>query len=105
MDGLEKDGFLEVMGQRIRSLRTADGRNISIQELAQRSALSPRFLSEIEAGRGNVSIARLVQIADALEQPLANLFPAVTNDNSLRGRVLKLLDNCKPKELEELYAC
>lgn len=104
MDEHEKDGFLEVMGQRIRSLRTADGRNISIQELAQRSAISPRFLSEIEAGRGNVSIARLAQIADALEQPLANLFPAVTNDNTLRGRVLKLLDNCKPKELEEWYA-
>ncbi len=100
----EKDGFLVAMGQRIRSLRTADGRNISIQEQDQRSAISPRFLSEIEAGRGNVSIARLAQIADELEQPLASLFPAVTNDNTLRGRVLKLLDNCKPKELEELYA-
>ncbi len=102
MDEHEKDGFLETMGQRIRSLRIEAGRNI--QELAQRSAISPRFLSEIEAGRGKVSIARLVQIAGALEQSLANLFPAVTNDNTLRGRVLKLLDNCKPKELEELYA-
>jgi len=104
VDEHEKDGFLVAMGRRIRSLRTAAGRNISIHELAQRSAISPRFLSEIEAGRGNVSIARLAQIAGALEQPLANLFPAVTNDNTLRGRVLKLLDNCKPKELEELYS-
>ena len=104
MNEHEKDGFLVAMGKRIRSLRTAPGRNISIQELAQRSAISPRFLSEIESGRGNISIARLAQIADALGQPLASLFPAPTDDTSLRGRVLKLLDNCQPDKLEELYS-
>ncbi len=102
MDEHEKDGFLEAMGRRIRSLRMMTGRNI--QELAQLSAISPRFLSEIEAGRGNVSIARLAQIAGALEQPLANLIPAATDDTSLRGRVVKLLDNCSPEKLEELSA-
>lgn len=104
MNEHEKDGFLVAMGQRIRSLRTAAGRNISIQQLAQRSAISPRFLSEIEAGRGNISIARLAQLAGALGQPLASLIPEATDDTSLRGRVLKLVDNCQPDKLEELYA-
>ncbi len=101
MEEREKDGFLETMGRRIRGLRMATGRNI--QEMAQLSAISPRFLSEIEAGRGNISIARLAQIAGALEQPLANLIPAANDDASLRGRVVKLLDNCPPEKLEELH--
>ena len=101
MEEREKDGFLETMGRRIRGLRMATGRNI--QEMAQLSAISPRFLSEIEAGRGNISIARLAQIAGALEQPLANLIPAANDDTSLRGRVVKLLDNCPPEKLEELH--
>ena len=47
--------------------------------------------------------ARLAQIAGALGQPLASLIPEATDDTSLRGRVLKLVDNCQPDKLEELY--
>jgi XRE family aerobic/anaerobic benzoate catabolism transcriptional regulator len=98
----EKDGFLKAMGLRIRALRAASGS--SIEQLARRSELSPRFLSEIEAGRGNVSIARLSQIARALEQPIQNLIPAAKDDISIRGRVWELLESCQPKDFEELHA-
>ena len=98
----EKDGFLKALGVRIRALRTASGS--SIEQLARRSELSPRFLSEIEAGRGNVSVARLSQIAHALEQPIQNLIPAAKDDISLGGRVWALLENCQSKDLEELHA-
>ena len=98
----EKNGFLKNLGQRIRSLRIAAG--WSIESLARRSELSPRFLSEIEAGRGNVSVARLSQLAHALEQPIQNLIPAAKDDISLRGRIWELLEGCQAKDLDELYA-
>ncbi len=97
-----KDGFLKSLGLRIRGLRLAAGG--SIEHLARRSELSPRFLSEIEAGRGNVSVARLSQIAHALEQPIQNLIPAAKDDISLRGRIWELLEHCAAKDLDELYA-
>jgi len=97
----EKDGFLKALGQRIRSLRGSAG--WSIEQLARKSELSPRFLSEIEAGRGNVSVARLSQIAHALEQPIHILIPAAKDDISLRGRIWELLDQCDAKDLDELY--
>lgn len=97
-----KDGFLKALGLRIRALRTASGS--SIEQLARRSELSPRFLSEIEAGRGNVSVARLSQIAHALEQPIQNLIPAAKDDISLGGRIWELLESCQPKDLEDLHA-
>lgn len=98
----EKNGLLKGLGQRIRSLRQSA--NWSIERLAGRAQISPRFLSEIEAGRGNVSIARLSQIAHALEQPIQNLIPAAKDDISLRGRIWELLDRCEAKDLDALYA-
>lgn len=97
----EMDGFLKDLGQKVRALRLAAGR--SIQELAQLSALSPRYLSEVEAGRGNISVARLARISRALEQPLQRLIPAGKNDVSLRGRVWELLETCPLEDLEELH--
>lgn len=97
----EKNGFLKNLGQRIRALRLATG--WSIERLARQSELSPRFLSEIEAGRGNVSVSRLSQIAHALEQPIQNLIPAAKDDISLRGRIWELLQDCQTKDLDELY--
>ncbi len=97
-----KDGFLKALGQRIRALRVAAGE--SIEHLARRAEISPRFLSEIEAGRGNVSVARLDQIADALGEPIQNLIPAAKDDISLRGRIWELLEGCQTKDLDELHA-
>jgi XRE family aerobic/anaerobic benzoate catabolism transcriptional regulator len=96
------NGFLAAMGRRIRALRQSGG--WSIEDLAARSQLSPRFVSEIEAGRGNISIARLSLIAHSLEQPLQNLIPPAKDDISLRGRIWELLDGCGREDLEELHA-
>jgi len=96
----ESGGFLEHLGGKVRALRTASGR--SIQELAAAASLSPRFLSQVEAGRGNISVARLARIAAALEQPLHSLIPASKNDASLRGRVWELVETSTAEDLEAL---
>jgi XRE family aerobic/anaerobic benzoate catabolism transcriptional regulator len=58
------DDLLRGIGASVQRLRAA--RSLSLEDLAERSALSPRFLSDIMAGRGNVSIVRLARLARAL---------------------------------------
>ena len=54
-------GFLEQLGQRVRTMRALRG--MSRRELANLSGLSERYVAQIEAGKGNVSIVRLLRIA------------------------------------------
>lgn len=63
--------LLAPLGESVRGLRKARG--LTIQDLAERSGLSPRFLSDLEHGKGNISIARLLEVARALGTPLAEL--------------------------------
>ena len=98
----ETEGFLHALGARVRSLRLAAGR--SLQELARLAELSPRFLSELEAGRGNISVARLARIAAALGQPVQTVIPVPTDDVSLRARVWEMVESCNTEDLEQLYA-
>ncbi len=58
------DQTLEVLGQNVRILRRSQG--LTLRDLAAKSGVSERFLSDVEGGRGNVSIGRLVAIARAL---------------------------------------
>jgi len=55
--------FLKQLGIRVREMRALRG--MSRRELARLSGLSERFVAQIEAGKGNVSIVRLLRIAMA----------------------------------------
>ena len=64
----DKDGrlpheseFLRQLGDRVRATRALRG--MSRRELAQRANLSERYVAQIEAGKGNVSIVKLLRIA------------------------------------------
>jgi DNA-binding XRE family transcriptional regulator len=63
LDGLltYETEFLNQLGGRVREMRAL--RSMSRRELAQRSGLSERYVAQIEAGKGNVSIVRLLRIA------------------------------------------
>jgi XRE family aerobic/anaerobic benzoate catabolism transcriptional regulator len=52
------------LGLSIRSLREQEG--LSVQQLAKRSRLSTRFITELQAGRANISVLRLMRVAAAL---------------------------------------
>ena len=62
----------ELLGRRIRSLRTAKG--LTQQELGGRAEVNYKFLGEIERGRQNPSFDVLLRIASALEVDLAEVF-------------------------------
>lgn len=53
--------FLIQLGGRVREMRAAYG--MSRRELARRSGMSERYVAQIEAGKGNVSIVRLLRLA------------------------------------------
>lgn len=56
--------FLGLLGERVRSMRLL--RDMSRRELARRSRVSERYIAQIEAGKGNVSIVLLLRIAHAI---------------------------------------
>ena len=53
--------FLAQLGGRVREMRGL--RSMSRRELARRSGISERYIAQIEAGKGNVSITLLLRIA------------------------------------------
>jgi XRE family aerobic/anaerobic benzoate catabolism transcriptional regulator len=65
------DDLLGTLGRRTRALRQA--RSWTLRDLAERSGLSPRFLVQLEAGRANISIRRLADLAATLETTPAAL--------------------------------
>jgi XRE family transcriptional regulator, aerobic/anaerobic benzoate catabolism transcriptional regulator len=68
------DDLLIALGRRTRGARTARG--WTIREVAERSGVSPRFLVQLEAGKGNISVRRLAEVARALETTPAALLAA-----------------------------
>ena len=53
--------FLAQLGGRVREMRGL--RDMSRRELARRSGISERYIAQLEAGKGNVSITLLLRIA------------------------------------------
>src|SRR3989442_4651366 len=71
---MDQSPLLSQIGNRVRTRRTSMG--WTLREIAERSGVSSRFLSDLEAGRGNISVARLSDVAQALDIPLASLLPS-----------------------------
>jgi transcriptional regulator with XRE-family HTH domain len=60
------------VGERLRAIRAL--RRCTLKTVAERSGLSESFLSQVERGRSNASIASLRRIADALGVSVSDLF-------------------------------
>jgi DNA-binding XRE family transcriptional regulator len=56
--------FLGLLGDRVRGMRLL--REMSRRQLARKSRVSERYIAQIEAGKGNVSIVLLLRIAHAI---------------------------------------
>jgi len=66
--------LLREIGNLVRARRTNMG--WTLREIAERSGVSSRFLSDLESGKGNISVARLANVARALDVPLVALMPS-----------------------------
>ena len=59
-----EDAFLHAVGDRLRTLRARRG--VTRRDLSRQSRVSERYIAQVEAGTGNVSILLLRRIARAL---------------------------------------
>src|SRR4029077_21288805 len=66
-------GFLEQLGQRVRTMRALHG--MSRQLLAKVSGISERYIAQLESGKGNVSIMLLRRVSNAMGAHLEDLIP------------------------------
>ena len=77
------EGTVDV-GERVRAIRHL--RRLTLRDISRRTRLSESFLSQLERGRTNASIASLQRIADALGIAVSDLFAP---DGTRRPRVLR----------------
>jgi len=98
--GAGRQRLLSALGRAARLRR--DGLGLTRQALARRAGLSERFLAQLETGHGNISVAKLDDLARALELPAAallgaagwlNSFPAEDPDLALLGRLCEGLQS------------
>src|SRR5437870_11816014 len=67
-------GFLEQLGQRVRTMRALRG--MSRKVLAKVSGIYERYIAQLESGNGNVSIVLLRRVSNAMGAHLEDLIPA-----------------------------
>ena len=66
--------FLQDLGRRVCTARTL--RRWSRRTLAVMSGISERYIAQLEAGKGNISILLLCRISRAMTVPLTDILPS-----------------------------
>jgi XRE family aerobic/anaerobic benzoate catabolism transcriptional regulator len=90
--------FLEQLGQRVRTMRSLRG--MSRKVLAKVSGISERYIAQLEAGRGNVSIVLLRRVSDAMGAHLEDLIPS--GDHAPDWQVIRdLLRKATPAQIAQ----
>jgi XRE family aerobic/anaerobic benzoate catabolism transcriptional regulator len=92
-------GFLEQLGQRVRTMRALRG--MSRKVLAKVSGISERYIAQLESGKGNVSIMLLRRVSSAMGAHLEDLIP--TADPSPDWAVIRdLLRKASPAQIAQI---
>ncbi len=73
-DSDAETGFLEQLGQRVRTMRALRG--MSRKVLAKVSGISERYIAQLESGKGNVSIVLLRRVSNAMGAHVVDLIPS-----------------------------
>ena len=114
----EADAFVALVGERVRAARQRKG--MSRRILSEQSGVSQRYLAQLEGGGGNISIALLHKVANALdhriewlvgeEDPwssdmaqLMQLYRSAPADQ--RQRVMQILNPARPAQLRRQRIC
>jgi len=71
MSAILETDFLQQLGERVRAWRAEHA--TTRRALASASGVSERFLAQLEAGQGNISVLRLRALAQAMRVPLESL--------------------------------
>lgn len=100
-DAQHDDAYLRMFGERVRAERARRG--MSRKLLAAHARISERYITQLESGKGNVSILLLRQIAAALGLPLSRLVEDESPSPEMT-LVRQFLARLTPAQLTEAYA-
>lgn len=112
------DAFVAAVGERVRKARERKG--IARRVLSELSGVSQRYLAQLESGGGNISIALLFKVANALDHRVewlvgeddpwssetarvAEFYRQATTEQ--RQRVMQILDPGRPAQLRRQRIC
>lgn len=98
----ESDDYLCRLGERVREERARRG--MTRRTLARDAGLSERYLAQLEAGKGNLSIKLLRRVGDALNLPLPRLLAMGPAEPAELGRIIELLRRLPADRLGEARA-
>jgi XRE family aerobic/anaerobic benzoate catabolism transcriptional regulator len=101
-EAAQKHPFLVALGERVRALRARRGMTRKALSLA--ADVSERHLANLEYGVGNASILVLLQVAQALQCPLAELLGDVTASSPEWLLIRELLDQRDEATLRRVRA-
>jgi XRE family aerobic/anaerobic benzoate catabolism transcriptional regulator len=100
--GAARHPFLSALGERVRSLRARRG--MTRKALALASDVSERHLANLEYGTGNASVLVLLQVAQALQCPLAELIGDVSTSSPEWLLIRELLERRDEATLRRVRA-
>jgi XRE family aerobic/anaerobic benzoate catabolism transcriptional regulator len=100
-DGGFEDGYFARLGRRIRRARARRGMTRKL--LSRESGISERYLAQLEAGRGNASIALLRQVATAMSVPLVELVDDRDDAPVELELIVERLRGLAPETLSEVH--
>ncbi|MCY4064824.1 MAG: helix-turn-helix transcriptional regulator [Rhodospirillaceae bacterium] len=92
------DAYLAGLGERVRAARARRG--MSRKVLSRASGVSERYLAQLEAGKGNISIGLLRKVAEAMSVPLGDLVREGERPVDLT-LLIRRLERLQPDELAQ----
>ena len=92
--------FVAAVGDRVRKARQRKG--IARRVLAERSGVSQRYLAQLENGTGNISIALLLKVANALDHKVEWLVGEDDPWNSEASRVAEFYRSAKAEQRQRI---
>ena len=99
-DNLSEGEFLSTLGKRVREIR--ERRGMTRKLVARDADVSERYLSQLEAGEGNISIILLRRIAAALDVSLIEVLAPETEDTVEKRLIRRFLERLPQSRLEEV---
>lgn len=92
-----------VIGRRIKNIRLK--RNLKQEELADKIDVSVAFMSRVEAGKSQINLKRLIQIAKVLNVSPGYLLTGceTSSKDYLKEDFKAILDKCTPEQQKLIY--
>src|SRR5476651_2079237 len=84
----QEAAYLSQLGDRVRAWRTEHG--MTRKALAVASGVSERYLAQLEAGLGNISVLLLRRVAQAMSVPVESLVREHAGEDGTRRRIALL---------------